>query len=122
MDKQEVALWLENLTDKQFIEFFYEHLSSRHLYNLERAHIDSHLVLANAVRSLDDSLSQDPDHWGPDQDHWEPWRLQLLCPTPSEHWVDDSPVCQFGTHGEFETASWSKRSTCPVCGKEVYGS
>ena len=120
MNREQVALWLEGLTDKQFVEFFYEHLSSRHLYNMEREYMDSHLVLANAVRSLEDPDLDDQDHWGPDPDRWGPWRLQLLCPVP-QNWVDHAPVCEFGKHGGFETASWAKRSTCPICGKEVYG-
>ncbi len=109
MDKAEVAAWLNALTDKQFVEFFYESLAGRHLYSLEREYLDSHLVLANACREMDA------------EDQWGSWRLELLCPTPDGDWVDDAPVCQFGEHCGVDTASWAKNSVCPVCGGHVYG-
>lgn len=110
MDKAEVAAWLSSLTDKQFVEFFYESLASRRLYNSERGYLDSHLVLANARRILDD-----------DGVTWGQWELELLCPT-DEAWVDDAPVCQFGGRCGLDTASWAKHSVCPICGGQVYGS
>ncbi len=54
MEKTKIVAWISSLTDKQFVEFFYESLASRHLYEAERGHLDSHLVLANAHRTLDD--------------------------------------------------------------------
>jgi hypothetical protein len=109
MDKTVVAAWLNSLTDQQFITFFYESLSSRHLHEPEREFTQSHLVLANASRMKDEN------------DGWEPWQLEVLCPTPGEAWVDDAPVCQYGSHCGVVTASWAKRSVCPICGGEVYG-
>ncbi len=109
MDKAEVAAWMSSLTDKQFVEFFYESLASRHLYEPDRGHLDSHLVLANARRDLDD-----------DGVTWGEWELELLCPA-DEAWADDAPVCQFGEHCGLGTASWAKQSVCPVCGGKVYG-
>jgi hypothetical protein len=110
MDKAEIVAWMSSLTDKQFVEFFYESLASRHLYKSESGSIDSHLILANAQRFLDDDGSA-----------WGGWELQLLCPV-DESWVDDAPVCQFGEHCGLETASWAKNSVCPICGGKVYGS
>jgi hypothetical protein len=109
MDKVKVAAWLSSLTDKQFVEFFYESLASRHLSHAERGHVDSHLVLANVSRILDDGVT------------WGEWSLELLCPA-DEAWADDAPVCQFGEHCGLGTVSWAKRSVCPVCGGNVYGS
>jgi hypothetical protein len=107
LDPLNVAHWLQDLTDQQFITFFNEHLSERHIYRSERRYLNSHLVLANAVRGIDDDKG---------------WRLQVLCPTPGQDWVADAPVCQFGTHCGFETASVSKVSQCPICGDEATGS
>ena len=109
MDKEAVAAWLSSLTNKQFIEFFYESMTSRHLYNSERNYIDCHLVLANASRDLhDDGVT------------WSGWSLDLLCPS-NEAWEDDAPVCQMGEHCGLGTISWDKHSVCPICGGDVYG-
>lgn len=109
MDKAKVAAWLSSLSHKEFAEFFYKSLASRHLWKEERRFCESHLVLANAVRRLrDDGVT------------WDEWELHLICPA-EEAWGDDAPVCQFGEHCGVSTASWSKRSVCPVCGGHVYG-
>lgn len=109
MEKAEVAEWLSSLTDKQFAEFFCESLASRHLYEGERGHLESHLVLANASRTLDD-----------DGVAWGEWELELICPA-EEARADDAPVCQFGEHCSLGTASWAKHSVCPVCGGDGCG-
>ena len=82
MDSEKAASWLNSLSDKEFVDFFYSSIASRHVYPLERGYLDSHLVLANATRDR-----EGPDSFG----HWQ---LQLLCPT-SEAWVHDAPICQF---------------------------
>jgi hypothetical protein len=110
MNKEKVATWLNALTDKQFVEFFYESLAHRHLYSSKRKHVDAHLVLANACRELEDG------------GQWAPWRLELMCPATDKRWADDAPLCQFGEHCGLETTSWAKRSICSICGNEVYGS
>ena len=110
MDRANISAWISSLTDKQFIEFFYQSLASRHLFESERGYIDSHLVLANASRYLDE-----------DGVTWGEWEVELLCPA-DEAWVADAPVCQFGEHCSLRTASWAKRSICPVCGGNVFGS
>ncbi len=109
MDRKAVAAWLSSLTDKQFIDFFYESLASRQLYSSEQTYLESHLVLANARHLLED-----------DGYTWGKWNLELVCPA-REQWVDDAPVCQFGEHCGLNTASWSKHSICPICGGDVYG-
>jgi hypothetical protein len=104
-----VARWLHNLSDHQYIAFFYEHLCERHIYREERRHQESHLVLANATRNREDDGTV------------EPWRLQVLCPAPGQNWTADAPVCQFGTCCGHPTASVAKASQCPICGNEVSG-
>lgn len=109
LDSPQVARWLQNLSDHEFITLFYEQLSDRHIYREERRHQDSHLVLANATRNREDDGTT------------EPWQLQVLCPTPGQKWGDDAPVCQFGNCCGHATASVAKLSQCPICGEEVSG-
>jgi hypothetical protein len=106
LEPEYVARWLNNLSDHAFIEFFYEQLSARHISRAEERYIDSHLVLAAAKR-----LKDEPD-----------WKLEVLCATPNQKWVDDASVCQFGSHCGHTTASVSKQAICPLCGEDVRGS
>jgi hypothetical protein len=106
LDPANVARWLQNLSNNAFVEFFNEHLTERHIYRAEARSLDSHLVLANAVRPKGE----------------KEWRLQLLCAAPDQNWGDDVPVCQFGSHCGHETASVSKTSKCPICGGDASGS
>ena len=106
MNRNALVDALRSLTNKDFIETFYESAAGRNLYAEPDVH--SHLVLANAESHSEDDGTRSP------------WLLQLLCRT-DENWVSDAPVCQFGEHCGFETASWSKHSICPICGGEVYG-
>jgi hypothetical protein len=115
LEPANVARWLQNLSDHQFIEFFAEHLSERHIYRAERRHQDSHVVLANATRARGDIGTEDNGTTGP-------WQLQVLCAVPQQNWGKDAPVCQFGTHCGHQTASVSKNSQCPICGGEASGS
>jgi hypothetical protein len=110
LDKAIVARWMQNLSNQQFVEFFYAQLADRSIYPAERRYLESHLVLANAkrVREADGST--------------EAWRLELLCPTPNEHWTVDAPICQFGQHCTYDTVSVGKQSQCPICGEAVSGS
>lgn len=109
MNELSVAEWLNSLTDKQFVEFFYRWLAARHIFREDELYLNSRLVLGNVSREL------------LDDETWGDWDFQLLCPTPHVSWVDDAPICQFGHHCGIETASWAKNSICPVCGGEVYG-
>jgi hypothetical protein len=108
-DAEQVARWLADLSDQQFITLFYEHLSARHIYRAERRYKDSHLVLANATRNREDDGSVDA------------WRLQILNPTPGQAWTADAPVCQFGNCCGLPTASVARVSQCPLCDREVSG-
>jgi hypothetical protein len=105
-EPKQVAKWLNSLSDHAVIEFFYEQISARHISRAEERYIESHLVLAAAKR-----VKGEPN-----------WKLEILCPTPRQKWVDDASVCQFGSHCGHTTASVSKQSICPLCGEEVSGS
>ncbi len=108
----EVARWIQDLTDQEFVTFFYSHLGARHIYRAERRYIDSSLVLANSKRTCEEG--QYPG----------PWELELIAPAPQETWHKDAPLCQFGTcaHCGHKTVSISKVAACPLCQEFVYGS
>jgi len=98
LNRDAVIEYLRGLTDKQFAEVFYAATKSSELNPGYRR------VLANASHTSDGD-----------------WELQIVCPVPDEKWIDDAPICQWGSHHGLETVSWAKRSVCPFCGKEVYG-
>lgn len=106
MTRDAIIKEIRELSDKQFVELFYEAVKGRHIYTAEANVFESHLVLANAVRARGTG---------------SPSTIELLCPVPDQHWADDSPICQHGQHCGFETASWAKESRCPVCNGQVYG-
>jgi hypothetical protein len=106
MTRRDLVDGLRTLTDKQFVDVFYEAVHGRHIYS-EDVSYDAHLVLANAFRNLEGAGGR--------------WTVELICPTPNEDRVDDASICQFGEHCGMSTASWAKQSTCPVCGGEVHG-
>ena len=108
MTRLDLVDGLRALTDKQFVEVFYEAVYGRHIYSAERNVLDAHLVLANAVRHREEG-------------HDGRWSVELICHTPDQDWRDDAPICQAGEHCGTSTASWGKRSMCPVCGDVVYG-
>lgn len=105
--REEVIEILRGLTDKQLVDLFYDAVRGRYIYQGEENLWDAHLVLANAVRDRTTDGS--------------PWRIEMLCQASDQQWPDDAPLCQHGEHCGIETVSWAKRSRCPVCGGEVYG-
>jgi hypothetical protein len=109
LDADQVARWLSDLSDQQFIALFYAQLSDRNIYRAERRYCDSKLVLANAKRHREDDGTT------------EAWLLELLCPTPGTNWAADAPVCQFGHCCDHPTASVARLSQCPICANEVSG-
>jgi hypothetical protein len=106
MNRAEIVAQLRCLTDKEFIEIFYEACAGRNIYAGDIG--EAQLVLANAERHPEDDGT------------YSPWRLQLLTLNDG-NWADDSPVCQFGEHCGFETAGCSKWSMCAICGGSVFG-
>lgn len=108
MDKSSAVEWLSSLTRKQFAEVFYAAAPkvAKHFDAYEG--LESRLVLTLMSREKDD------------QGRWSDWNSLMICPVPRE-WDDDAPICQEGEHCGVATLSWDKRSTCPLCGGEVYG-
>ncbi len=108
MRPQDIIDALGQLTDKQFVEMFYEAVQGRDIYRAEQKAFEAHLVLANAVR---DAGSVDNSGW----------TLEVVCSAPGQRFADDSPLCQTGEHCGHPTVSWAKRARCPVCGEDAYG-
>jgi hypothetical protein len=97
MTRSDLVDGLRALTDKQFVEVFYEAVQGRHIYPAEPDVFDAHLVLANAVRDREEGTGGR-------------WTVELICPTPNQDWIDDAPICQAGEHCGMSTASWAKQS------------
>ena len=102
----DVAAWLNALTDKEFVEFFYKHLASRRIAAEEFPHVDNHLALAE-VRRI-------PDYNGA----LRPPMVELLAASPRPSKPDD-PIAFRGTCCGFQTGGYRRYATCPVCGNEV---
>jgi hypothetical protein len=45
LDSTQVSRWLQDLTDTEFIAFFYDHRSARNIYRAEGRYREAHLVL-----------------------------------------------------------------------------
>lgn len=106
MTRDAMIAEIRKLTDKQFVEFFYDAVKDRNIYAGEEGLWESRMVLANAVR---------------ERENGDGWTVELVCPTPGDAWPDDSLLCQSGIHCGLPTMSWAKQSRCPVCHGEVYG-
>jgi hypothetical protein len=111
LDSRQAGRWLQDLTDTEFIAFFYSELGSRNIYRAEGRYRESHLVLGVSSRDREDNGTAGS------------WRLQVLAPTPGQNWGADAPVCQFGTCTTcgHATASIGKSAQCPVCMEPVRG-
>jgi hypothetical protein len=84
MRQRDLVDGLRVLTDKQFVEVFYEAVQGRHIYSAERNVFDAHLVLANAVRDREGGTGRR-------------WTVELICPTRDQDWVDDAPICRLAS-------------------------
>lgn len=107
MTRSELIDEIRKLTDKQFVEFFYDAVTERNIYSGDGGLWESHLILANAVR---------------ERENGQTWTVELICYTPGDDWPDDSLLCQSGIHCGLPTMSWAKKAQCPVCNGEVFGS
>lgn len=114
ISKEQVSEWLEHLTPKQLVEFFYESIGNRHIYPDEKEYMKSHLVLANATSTKNDT-----------NENWGEWELEILCKLNAEHYPagfdDNGSICEEGTCCKHKTASYVKHAICSICQKEVYG-
>lgn len=107
MDRRTIVTWLASLTDKQFVEFFYEAVSDR-----DTSEVDGdrgHFVMAKTSKMPDTERDT----------------VFLALPDPDEYsgeWADDSPICQTGQCVECgsRVRSVSKQAICPICEAKVY--
>jgi hypothetical protein len=106
VDKNDIAAWLQALTDKQFIAFFYEHLSARRIEGDGITDTDNHLALVEVRRLRDE------------RGGWRPGMVELLCASARES-RDNAPIMWSGRCCGFRTASWRRGASCPICGGAV---
>lgn len=106
----DVVRWLQALPDKRFFEVVYSAAVGRGPDELDRAWLQSHVVLGVASRSQEDDGA------------WSQWWVELVgLPVADANWEDDAPVCEVGTHCGVHVVSWAKELRCPVCGAATYG-
>ena len=103
---EDVSAWLQALTDKQFVEFFYKHLSARQIDYGGQPNVKSHLALAEVVSMASRSGG------------FRKPVVELLCASPLPT-PDDTPIKHRGTCCGFQTGSYRRHAPCPVCGEEV---
>ncbi len=109
LEAAEVAAWIQDLSDQDFVTFFYQHLARRHIYPAERKTIDSSLVLANSKRSCTEGA------------YVGPWQLELIAPGPQERWHHNAPMRYAGMCGcGHNWVSISQTAACPLCNEFVY--
>ena len=106
MDESKVITWIQSLTDKQFVEFFYRAVANRSTSDLPEW--NGHFVLADAEKVTD-----------------EPWEVDVIAlhdPDEYKEWVDDAPICQSGSCSACGNSvrSVAKHAVCPVCKSKVY--
>jgi hypothetical protein len=106
----DVARWMQNLSDQEFVTFFYSHLSERHIYKNERQSIDSHLVLANSKRTCEEGQ------------YVGPWELEFICAFPQVRSLSDASLSPLGECCGHRMVSVGMTSACPLCSGFVYGS
>lgn len=107
MDRRGVVAWLASLTDKQFVDFFYEAVSERDTSEFDGE--CGHFVIADTSKMPDEKRDT----------------VFLALPDSDEYsgeWADDSPICQTGQC--IECGSWvrsiAKHAICPICEAKVY--
>ena len=106
MDRARVLGWLSSMTDKQFVDFFYEAVAERDTSEIKGER--GHLVIANTSKSPGEERDT-VFLASPDKDEYE------------SGWGDDCPICQTGHCGECGASvrSISKHAICPLCDTKV---
>ena len=106
MNRGNVIAWLSSLTDKQFVEFFYDAVANRDSSEVEGE--QGHLVLAD-TRMIPGEKR-------------ETVFLGLPYPQPLREWADNCPLCQTGDCNS--CGAWvrciAKHAVCPICFASVY--
>jgi hypothetical protein len=104
----EILNWVQELTDKQLVEFFYEAVQGRKISG-ENDDFRKHFVLAIATSREIKELSS-----------WSSWKLYTLGLADNQSWVDDAIICQHGYCCNHDVISWAKNAICPICEGKVY--
>lgn len=111
--RRQAVQWAATLTDKEFVEFFYEAVRGRATGDTRLLPgLDGHFVLGDAQRYD----SEPPGS--------ERWYVQLMAlPREGDRWAADAAICQSGTCRKCgqQVRSWAKDLLCPVCGTSGYG-
>ncbi len=107
MNRASIIAWVSSLTDKQFVEFFYEAVSGRDTSEIDGER--GHFVVADTSRMP-----------GEERD-----TVFLALPDADEYagkWADDCPICQTGQCIECGSRirSIAKHAICPICEAKVY--
>jgi hypothetical protein len=114
MNRDAVIGHIKSLTDKELVDLIYDATKGRDIFSEEAAWSENKLVLCNASRDKDEDGS------------WSEWRLELLAQEDKneypEGWSPEAPICQEGkTLDNMPVFGWAKKMTCPITGKQVYG-
>jgi hypothetical protein len=106
-NKEQFIKWLRSLSDKQFVEFFYEVVKDRNTSDIEKW--NGHFILSDTECV--------------ENEEWETDHIALHDPQECpEGWADDVPICQSGTCSSCgaEVRSWAKHAICSICKNKVY--
>lgn len=107
-NRTQIIAFLKRLTDKQFVELFYEAVEERVI--LGNSPGDSKLILANASRDSDESGK---------------WEVDLLAlhdrSAYDSEWADDVLFCQESESEGFRVLSYAKQMICPITGRSIRG-
>ncbi len=115
MSRTELIDTLSGLTEKQFVELFYEIANNRRdQTEYDKSHWT--LVEARLIETLHKVGKRS-----------QTWYTEFLCvANPVEYpdgWADDVPICQNGTchNCGYDFISYAKEAICAVCGGNVGG-
>ena len=108
MNKIDVLNWIKTLTDKQFVELFYEATEEHNTSDMPTDTAKGHFVLADVLIWEDKDIGIE---------------FAGLNFYPDDVYEDDYPICQSGTcrNCKNKIRSFAKRILCPICGNEAYG-
>lgn len=103
MNESAIITWLDSLTHKQFVDFFYRAVANRNTSDL--AEWQGHLVLSDAEKVTG-----------------ERWSTVVIALPEDDNFADECPICQSGTCETcgIQVRSVAKRAICPVCLSKVY--
>ena len=108
INKEQCLKLMKGLTDKQFVQLFYEAMSGRNTSDMGEDVAKGHFILADVLT-------------------WEDKEINIefvgLNFYKEDTYEDDYPICQSGTcqNCKNKIRSFAKRILCPICSNEAYG-